>query len=788
MDTPQSSLVNLPSSIRSPRAGSALFCGIAVALLAFLFRDALLHGHVLGQADYLFGFLPWEPYRPPGRRVGNPLMGDVPSVFYPFLLHARTAVLNGQFPFWSSSIGAGQPFFAAFQSAVLSPFSAVAYALPFPAGLTAMAATRLLVGGVGMYLFLRALPICRSAAIVGGIAYLLNPFSIVWLEHPISAVASWLPWLLLGVELTVNRSGRRTLAAFAAVVTLALLSGHPETAFKVFLLVGAYAIYRGSASGRALRTVALVAAAGLLGALLSSIQLLPFLEYLSTSRVLAARAASDQPLFTNPPASFVTAFVPDFYGTPLRHRFVLEGTNYCEQQVYAGIVTWVLAAMALLHGRLRGHALFFLAAGAMGALVMYGTVVSRAAVVLLPPLRVAALSRFGLIAITGAAVAAAIGADAFFSTHEQETNRRRLLASAGTLAAIVIAAIVLMFLYAHRDMLVGARQWTFTLRATRWAAMLLAAAVAVVWLAPRMRRSAVVALTVALLSADLLVFADGFHPMMPREQAFPPVPELEIPRQDSSIFRVAGWTDTLLPNTALVYGLQDFRGFDAMGLRDYSDLLDVGFHFNGSTHELVHVATPHLIDLLNIKYILTPEDVELPRDRFELVREGRTRLYLNQRVQPRAFLADDHVVLNGRAALRAMRDGTVDLRRVAVLDCPIDLAQQPDRSRESPGAAVILGYADQAVTVETRAEGKRLLVLADVHYPGWTATLDGLEVPILRADYAFRAVAVPPGRHIVEFRYRPASVRYGAALSVVGLVLFGLLWRQGVEGPSVRSP
>jgi hypothetical protein len=776
MDKPQSPFANHQSLIWRRGAGAALFCLVAAALLTFLFRDALLYGHVLGQADYLFGFLPWEPYRLPGRRAGNPLMGDVPQAFYPFLLHARTAVLNGQLPLWSSAIGAGQPFFAAFQSAVLSPFSAVAYVLPFPAGLTAMAAARLLVGGVGMYLFLRALPLCRSAAIVGGIAYLLNPFSIVWLEHPISAVASWLPWLLLGVEWTVNHNGRRTAAGFAVLVTLALLSGHPETAFKVFLLIGTYAIYRGAASGRAVRTIALVAAAGLLGALLSSIQLLPFLEYLNASRVLAARAAHDQPLFTNPPASFVTAFVPDFYGTPLRHRFVLEGTNYCEQQIYAGILTWVLAAMALLHQRFRGHALFFLAAGAIGALVMYGTVVSRAAVVLLPPLRVAALSRFGLIAIAGAAVAAAIGADAFFSsTSEQESNQRRRLASAGTLAAILIAAIVLTFLYTQSDMLVAGRQWTSTLRAARWAAVLLAATVTLVWLAPQVPRPAVVALTAALLSADLLVFADGFHPMIPREQAFPPVAELEIPRQDSSIFRVAGWTDTLLPNTALVYGLQDFRSFDAMGLRDYSDLLDVGFHFNGSTHELVHVATPHLIDLLNIKYILTPEDVELPRDRFELVREGRTRLYLNQRVQPRAFLADDHVVLSGSAALRAMRDGTVDLGRVAVLDSPIEPGQQPDRGLGSRGSAAVLRYADKAVFIETQADGKRLMVLTDVYYPGWIATIDGREAPILRADYAFRAVAVPPGRHVVEFRYRPASVRYGAALSMTGLVLLGLL-------------
>jgi Bacterial membrane protein YfhO len=739
MDKPQSSFVNRRSTKSSREA--LLFCGLSVALLAFLFRDALLYGHVLGQADYLFGFLPWETYRPPGRRVGNPLMGDIPTVFFPFLLHARTAILSGDFPLWSSAIGGGQPFFAAFQSAVLSPFSAIAYVLPFPAGLTAVAAARLLVGGVGMYCFLRALPLCSSAAIVGGTAYLLNPFSVVWLEHPLSAVAAWLPWLLLGVELTMTRGGRRTLAGFAAIVMVALLSGHPETAFKVSLLVGAYAIYRGPASGRPLRSVALVAAAGALGALLASIQLLPFLEYVASSRVLADRAAS-RPLFTNPPASFVTAFVPDFYGTPLGRRFVLEGTNYCEQQIYAGMATWVFAALALLHRRLRGRALFFLAAGTVSALVMYGTVVTRAAVLLVPPLGVAALSRFGLVAIAGLTIAAAIGADALFSSCEQDTDRRpRLLAIAATLAAVIIAAVVLPFLVVHRDWLIGARQWPLTIRATGWAALLLAAAVTVVWVAPMMRRSAVATLTVTLLAVDLLAFADGFHPMIPAEQAFPAVAELEIPRQDAGVFRVAGWQDTLLPNTALTYGLHDFRSYDGIGVAAYSSLLDVGFHFNGSSHELVHVATPHLIDLLNVKYILTPEEVELPADRFELLREGRTRLFRNLRVQPRAFLADEHVVLGGGDALRAMRSGKVDLGRVAVLDRPVEPAQQPERARDSAGVAIVQRYADHAVAIETRADGRRLLVLTDVFYPGWVATVDGLEVPILRADYPCRPVS-----------------------------------------------
>ena len=772
-------------------AGALLFSGLAAALIAFLFRDALLHGHVLGQADILFSSLPWQPYRPLGHRTGNPILTDVPTVFYPFTMHARTAILNGHFPLWSNAFGAGQPFFASFQSAVLSPFTAVTYLLPFPAGLTAAAATRLFVGGLGMYCFLRALALGRPAAMVGGIAFLLNPFSIVWLEHPLSAAAAWLPWLLYGVEAIAQQARPAAIATFTTAVALALLAGHPETVFKMFLLTGAYAVYRSVGSGRSLRILGWVTLAGVLGVLLSSIQLLPFLEYVRASRVLVDRGAATQPLFTNPPTSFVTAFVPDFYGTPLRHRFVLEGTNYCEQQVYPGLVTWVLAAIGILHPQLRRRALFFLAAAVVAILAMYGTVISSAAVMLLPPLRVAAMSRFGLIAIAGIGIAAAIGADALFSAAEERMHRlRRQILAAAIIAAIGITVVVLAFLITQAEWLRDVRQWTHTLRAVRWAAVLLGAAVALVVFRPRISLPSAAVLATVLLSIDLLTFADGFHPMLPRDYVFPSLPELEIPRNDPDLFRVAGWGNALPPNTGYVYGLRDFRVFDAMGLQDYSRLLDAGFHFDGATHLLVHASTPQLIDLLNIKYVLTPPDIDLPVGRFALLHDGKSRVYRNARVQSRAFLADGFRVLDGNEALRAMRDGTVDLGRVAILADPIDSASAPDTTSGSPGTASIVRYTDEDVVIETVAEGKRLLVLTDVHYPGWRATVDGAEVPIHRANYAFRAIAIPAGRHVVTFRYRPASMRYGALLSATGVIMAGFLllpWRSVSKLPPLIS-
>ena len=63
-----------------------------------------------------------------------------------------------------------------------------------------LAACRLLVGGAGMFWFLRRIGLSGWASGVGGIAYLLSPVTIVWLEHPLADVSPWLPWMLLAAD------------------------------------------------------------------------------------------------------------------------------------------------------------------------------------------------------------------------------------------------------------------------------------------------------------------------------------------------------------------------------------------------------------------------------------------------------------------------------------------------------------------------------------------------------------------------------------------------------------
>ncbi len=86
-------------------------------------------------------------------------------------------------------------------------------------------------------------------------------------------------------------------------------------------------------------------------------------------------------------------------------------------------------------------------------------------------------------------------------------------------------------------------------------------------------------------------------------------------------------------------------------------------------------------------------------------------------------------------------------------------------------AAEIVTYEPERVEVETNSPRDGFLVLSDTFRPGWTALVDGAPAPIWRAQTAFRAVRVPSGTHQVVFRYRPLSLRIGAAVSVVALLV-----------------
>jgi uncharacterized membrane protein YfhO len=107
----------------------------------------------------------------------------------------------------------------------------------------------------------------------------------------------------------------------------------------------------------------------------------------------------------------------------------------------------------------------------------------------------------------------------------------------------------------------------------------------------------------------------------------------------------------------------------------------------------------------------------------------------------------------------------------------------------SPEPATIVRYAANEVVVRATLDGPGRVVLTDAYAPGWRAYADSMELPILPAAAAFRAVYLPNGgTWTVRFTYEPASLRLGLALSATSLVVLLLVLLMGTRSWRRATP
>ena len=166
------------------------------------------------------------------------------------------------------------------------------------------------------------------------------------------------------------------------------------------------------------------------------------------------------------------------------------------------------------------------------------------------------------------------------------------------------------------------------------------------------------------------------------------------------------------------------------------------------------------------------------RGRFRLAHSGDVKIYENLDVLPRAFIVQEVIsAIDDDEALRIMRSPKFDPAEMLVLH-DLDGATSSGTGSESASnpaprpatSARVTHDAPERVEVELIADGPGYLVLADAWYPGWEATVDGESVPVRRVDLLFRAVPVDAGSQRVVFTFRSTSLRYGAVISLAGLV------------------
>lgn len=233
--------------------------------------------------------------------------------------------------------------------------------------------------------------------------------------------------------------------------------------------------------------------------------------------------------------------------------------------------------------------------------------------------------------------------------------------------------------------------------------------------------------------------------------------------------------ETLVPNTNVPDGVESAGNFDPLLYGRYQRLVQ-------TVNEVDSQTALRLLGMMNVAYILQPGSFP----GLEPIDDGSlpVRIYRNPFALPRAWIVPAaRCVASGEEALQAMRELSFDPRQVVVLEgCPdesaspaVTLTPAPSSEKNSP-AAIILHYRPNGVTIQINAPSAGYLVLADTFYPGWAASVDGKPAPIWPANYAFRAVEIEAGQHVVDFRYAPASVAWGAGVSGASLILLLVGW------------
>ncbi|MBI4245894.1 MAG: hypothetical protein HY614_01770, partial [Candidatus Rokubacteria bacterium] len=728
--------------------------GLALAPFLLLGR-ALLPDRVLSPADILLLFPPWSSLAP-GLRAANPLLSDVTLLFHPWLIWSGSELGHGHFPLWNPHVFAGAPFFANPQSALLFPLTWLAAVLAPATAVTLVAILKLALAGVGMYWFLRLLPLVPLAAAIGALAFMLSGPLVVWVHWSLGTAIATLPFLFAGSEWLRRRPTGARVVVVAFIVALALLSGYLQLSVIALVAAGVWTLVRARDAARPGAFVAGWTAAAGLGVLLSAVQLLPFIEYARESSVYAYRSGW-MPVMAVPPRAALTFLLPYYFGTPAGGDF-WGYWNFNEIAATVGIVPWV-ALPAALAGRWRQTTTRALVAlAALAAVLCYDTPGLTETLARVPPLSLVVTYRYVVFLAFALAALGAVGIDALLATPPGEARPLRLAVRGGT--AILVLATFAIVAGDYPILAATPARISPFLQYLAFLVLAAGAALAALWLGRPATPAAAAALLVAQL-ASTAPLAATYNPVIDRATFYPAPPPAVRHVQAAEVREPGRVLFAAVKNTGMLYGLHEVTGYDGMTPRRIGQLVSpvVGGGLNliasGSINPTVDLASP-VFDLLGVRRLVVPRGMDALPPHFVLDYDGPdARVWRNPRALPRAFLVSRARCLDDPTALRLMHEGQVDFRaEVLIHDCA------PLGSTDAAGGvgrAEVTKDGGERVGVAVESDGPAWLVLADTWFPGWRARVDGVEQPAWRADYAFRAVRVPAGQHVIEWSYRPPA-------------------------------
>ena len=718
---------------------------------------------------------------------GQAFVGDDLRNFFFAVREATAAALRaGHLPGWQRGMFLGFPLLGDPQAAVLDPATWLTLSWSAPRALTLATLLHLCIAGWGMVFWLRQRDRSPAEALLAAVLFALGAKQTVHLQHwNFAASTAWWPWMLAGLDgFAAGRKGRFILLT-AVASALSWLGGAAQMAYFGTLVCGAYALVLSPQLWRRRRIdpfLALVAAP--LGLLLAAPIVLPVMEL-----------AQLGPRGTGVAYAFATSWKwPDRWGLALfllprayGGAWFTDNMNLWEATGYLGILPLGLAAAAPL--RRRGLWLFLLLAVA-GIWLSFGEDawlgIHHALYRLLPGYgSFRNPTRSLMVTSLATALLAAEGLGAL--------RERGGLASRSTRAGIALLAVA-----ALAPLLPRFSSFSLDRAAAREGAMVtvVLALVGIAWLAAGRRFAASPRWSVAwVLAPCAIAFVDlhaAFGDMNPVAPAsgerplladvashVPPAPE---PRR---VAVIAKWGRTA--NAPLRHGWEGVTGYGPTQIQRVRSLLEATQTdrvepprpADGDINFPRPNPTSSLWPLFATPLVVADDPLLLPKvASLEPEWEKPTSAYRAEAL-PRVFWTGAWTSVPDAGIAEPLLAAARGDRAVLAPDAPLSSFPPAGEPAGPVPAEKVLADEDvlEATVVAPRAG---LAVVLEPWFPGWTATVDGTATPIARADFAFMAVPVQPGRHAIRLTYRDRMFGRGLAVAGVTLVLLlaALTWRR----------
>lgn len=247
-----------------------------------------------------------------------------------------------------------------------------------------------------------------------------------------------------------------------------------------------------------------------------------------------------------------------------------------------------------------------------------------------------------------------------------------------------------------------------------------------------------------------------------------------------------GTRDALDFDAAMAYEFYSATGYDPAILRNYYDFIVAANGLKEYDVQQSDVQIPVLnplskyVDFLNIKYILVPTWLDTVGEAgrkykavIEDTKKDYWRLYENTSAGPRFSLVPHLALYQNRDELTnaIINIAHNPLTTVSTSDKETSKSIGRDCELNSRGEVNVTRYESNKIVLTTSALCSMYLSSSEVYYPGWHATVDGANAHIFESNLAFRALAVPAGKHTVVMEYRPTIFIIGGSISMGTLLL-----------------